>query len=561
VQTNWGGRPEARGDDELGFRAMADLMPQMVWSTRPDGFHDYFNRRWYDFTGVPDGSTDGEGWSDIFHPDDRALAWERWRRSLETGELYQIEYRLRRRDGVWRWVLGRALPARGEGGRIRRWFGTCTDIDDLKRAELALHDSEARFRSLVEATSAVVWRCPPEGLLGRDQTAWGAFTGQSPDDYEGDGWIGAIHPDDRERTLAAWREAVASGRLYHVEHRLRRADGVFLPMLVRATPIRAADGRVVEWIGVHTDVSELKRAEAALRDLADGLETKVNERTAELVRTRVALERANRGLEATVAARTEALRTANEEIKRFAYIVSHDLRAPLVNIMGFTAELEMARRTVEDFHARAVAAAPELAGGEMATLVESDFAEAIGFIRTSTAKMDRLINAILTLSRTERRVLQPEPLDMAELLEPFGRSLAHQLAQRDATLDLGPMPTIVADRLAVEQVFANVIENAVKYLRDDRPGRVAVTATEVGDDVAFAVADNGRGIDPRDFGRIFELFRRAGVQDRPGEGIGLAYVQLLVRKLGGRIAVASAPGEGTVFTITLPKRFDGEGTP
>ena len=126
-------------DSEERFRTLADTMPQMVWSTLPDGFHDYYNARWYDFTGVPAGSTDGEGWNDMFHPEDQARAWSVWRRSLDTGEPYQIEYRLRHCDGTYRWVLGRALPIRDADGRITRWFGTCTDIHEQK---LALHERE-----------------------------------------------------------------------------------------------------------------------------------------------------------------------------------------------------------------------------------------------------------------------------------------------------------------------------------------------------------------------------------------------------------------------------------
>jgi PAS domain S-box-containing protein len=130
-------------ESDLRFRTLADTMPQMVWSTLPDGFHDYYNARWYEFTGVPRGSTDGEGWNDMFHPDDQDRAWARWRHSLATGEPYQIEYRLKHADGTYRWVLGRALPIRDEdpngGGAITRWFGTCTDIHEQK---LALEERE-----------------------------------------------------------------------------------------------------------------------------------------------------------------------------------------------------------------------------------------------------------------------------------------------------------------------------------------------------------------------------------------------------------------------------------
>ncbi len=155
-----GGARELRASEEK-FRTIADTMPQMVWSTLPDGFHDYFNARWYEFTGVPAGSTDGEGWNDLFHPDDRQRAFELWRRSLETGEPYEIEYRLRHHSGEYRWTLGRALPIRDGSGRITRWFGTCTDIHAAKRdAELlALLSQELSHR--IKNIFAIV-----QGLIG-----------------------------------------------------------------------------------------------------------------------------------------------------------------------------------------------------------------------------------------------------------------------------------------------------------------------------------------------------------------------------------------------------------
>ena len=132
-------------DSELRFRTLADTMPQMVWSTLPNGYHDYYNARWYEFTGAPAGTTDGEGWNDVFHPDDQARARELWQHSLETGDLYQIEYRLRHFDGTYRWVLGRAQPIRDESGQITRWFGTCTDIHAQK---LALEEREVISQEL-----------------------------------------------------------------------------------------------------------------------------------------------------------------------------------------------------------------------------------------------------------------------------------------------------------------------------------------------------------------------------------------------------------------------------
>ena len=142
------------------FRILADTMPQMVWSTRPDGYHDYYNARWYEFTGVPDGSTDGEGWNGMFHPDDQDRAWTVWRNSLKTGEPYEVEYRLRHHSGAYRWTLGRALPMRDAEGRIVRWFGTCTDIHDAKMAseerDLVANELSHRIKNIFAVIAGLI---------------------------------------------------------------------------------------------------------------------------------------------------------------------------------------------------------------------------------------------------------------------------------------------------------------------------------------------------------------------------------------------------------------------
>lgn len=155
-------------DSEAKFQAIVNSIDQMIWSTLPDGFHDYYNDRWYEYTGVPQGSTDGEAWNGMFHPDDQARAWEVWRRSLATGEPYHIEYRLRHRSGQYRWVIGRAQCVRDEAGAIVRWFGTCTDVHDLKVAEatrdLIMHELSHRIKNLFAVLSGLV------ALSARGQT-------------------------------------------------------------------------------------------------------------------------------------------------------------------------------------------------------------------------------------------------------------------------------------------------------------------------------------------------------------------------------------------------------
>lgn len=159
-QTNEAVAKQALTETEQKFRILADTMPQMVWSTLPDGHHDYYNARWYEFTGVPEGSTDGEGWNGMFHPDDQGKAWERWRHSLQTGEPYEIEYRLRNAEGNYRWTLGRALPIRDREGNITRWFGTCTDIHEQKllmeQREIVSQELSHRIKNIFSVVNGLI---------------------------------------------------------------------------------------------------------------------------------------------------------------------------------------------------------------------------------------------------------------------------------------------------------------------------------------------------------------------------------------------------------------------
>jgi signal transduction histidine kinase len=260
------------------------------------------------------------------------------------------------------------------------------------------------------------------------------------------------------------------------------------------------------------------------------------------------LRRGNERLDETVRIRTADLTAANDEIQRFAYIVSHDLRSPLVNIMGFTSELEQATQTLVGFAQAADWPGP------VRDAAMGDIPEALRFIKASTSKMDRLINAILKLSREGRRTLASDRLAMGPLIEDMVATMRHQAKAADVDVTVGPMPTIWADRVAIEQIFGNVLDNALKYLKPDRPGRIAITSRSAGPMAIFDIEDNGRGIAERDFERVFELFRRSGDQSVPGEGIGLAHVRALVRRLGGTIGCTSTLDVGTIFTITLPVR-------
>ena len=315
---------------------------------------------------------------------------------------------------------------------------------------------------------------------------------------------------------------VAYGRLYESQRAATTAgDRAYL--LIIAGLIMACMLILGSIVLLMRRSSELEQANADVRQLAETLEHRVEERTADLAE-------------------------ANEEIQRFAYIVSHDLRSPLVNIMGFTAELEDAQRTMADYATAEDSAVPP----DVREAIVTDMPEAMGFIRAATGRMDRLIKAILQISREGRRTLTRDTIDLRALFEGIADSLSGQTDAAGATITVGDLPEVEGDRTALEQVFGNLLDNAVKYLRPGVPGEIKVTGEQRGKRVVIRVEDNGRGIAAHDRRRVFELFRRSGEQDRPGEGIGLAHVQALVRRLGGQIHVESELGEGSCFTVTLP---------
>ncbi len=276
--------------------------------------------------------------------------------------------------------------------------------------------------------------------------------------------------------------------------------------------------------------------------------------TRELTAARAEVELARSSLEERVRERTSDLGRANEEIQRFAYIVTHDLRAPLVNIMGFTSELETSVGLLSDYMAKAPQS-DDAAFNEARVAATEDLPEAITFIRAATKKMDGLINAILKISREGRRQLKPETIRLGDLIESSANAVHHQVAENGGSVSSDvQLPKIVSDKLSLEQVLGNLLDNAIKYRSHDRPIEIAIRArSATGNRAEITVEDNGRGIAESDHERVFELFRRSGAQSQPGEGIGLAHVRTMVRSLGGDITLRSKLGVGTTFIITLPR--------
>ncbi|MGO4438180.1 sensor histidine kinase [Rhizobium sp. RAF56] len=301
------------------------------------------------------------------------------------------------------------------------------------------------------------------------------------------------------------------------------------------------------WLSVVIAVSA-----ALLALLAGGAVKLVYDHAAELEAAQRQLSRANETLEEMVDLRTQSLRRANTELQTYAYIVSHDLRAPLVNIMGFTEELDRAAAIFRSYLTRTRADPSKPDDKTVVEAVETDIPEALGFIRASMRRMDNLINQVLIMARAGNRELQAERIRLSELVEECCTTLKHRIDERGVSIDVaGGLPEVHSDRAALQQIVANLLDNAIKYLDPSRVGMIAIKGWRAGTHAILEVRDNGRGIAPGDQERIFELFRRSGRQDQPGDGVGLAHVRALTRRLGGDVTVRSALGEGTTFQVAI----------
>jgi diguanylate cyclase (GGDEF)-like protein/PAS domain S-box-containing protein len=257
---------------EQRYRSLVRASAQLVWSCNADGTYSRDIDEWQHFTGQTSEQMRGQGWSDAIHPDDLDKVLKAWQRALETKSTYTIEHRIRRNDGAYRTMQVRGTPVLDSSGQVAEWVGMCIDVTEQRHAEererLAeekIRLSEQRYRSLVSASSQLVWICDADGNPKREIADWRLFTGQTSEQLTGQGWLNAVHPDDRDRTLKAWKHALETKSSYTVEYRLRRTDGVYRTMHVRAAPVLDSTGKVAEWIGMNTDVSERTLADEALR--------------------------------------------------------------------------------------------------------------------------------------------------------------------------------------------------------------------------------------------------------------------------------------------------------
>ncbi|WP_176472978.1 PAS domain-containing protein [Sphingomonas lenta] len=507
-------------ESEAKFQAIANSVDQMIWSTRPDGFHDYYNDRWYEFTGVPPGSTDGEAWNGMFHPDDQARAWTIWRRSLETGEPYHIEYRLRHRSGEYHWVIGRAQCVRDEAGRIERWYGTCTDVHDGKATETRL----AQLAAVVDQSRDFVGVADPSGRPVYVNEA-GRIMAGLPDlevalsvtmlDY--------FAPADQERIRAEALPTARDKGYWEGEAMFRRFDdGRTFPVLYNLFPVREANGRITHFATVTRDLTEKKDSERELRRLNATLETRVAERTAE----------------AQAAHEQVAQLQKLESLGQLTGGVAHDFNNLLTPVMG---ALDLIERKVggsdERLH-RIVTGAME-----------------------SAERAKTLVQRLLAFARKQH--LEPQAVDVAALLRGMDDLVRRSLGSRIETVIDAPasLDLVLVDPGQLELAILNLAVNA----RDAMPqgGRLTIAArtkqVEADDGLGLAggeyvrlrVIDTGHGMDAETARKAVEPFYTTKGVGK-GTGLGLSMAHGLAAQSGGILRIESEPGRGTAIELWLP---------
>lgn len=254
---------------EQRLQRLADSIPAIVWSAGTDGVNDYYNQPWYDYTGIPRGSLDFELATRACHPEDLAAQWSRWQECMARGEPFQGEYRIRRAsDQSWRWHLTRTVPWKDESGRVARWFGTSIDIDQQRRAETALRESEARFRNMADHAPVMLWMTEPGNQCTYLSRPWYEFTGRTEAGSLGRQWLQAVHPEDVNSLQQMALAAMSQHEAFRVDYRLRRADGEFRWVHCSAAPRFGSAGELLGYIGSIIDITARKRGESLLALLA-----------------------------------------------------------------------------------------------------------------------------------------------------------------------------------------------------------------------------------------------------------------------------------------------------
>ena len=420
------------------------------------------------------------------------------------------------------------------------------NIHSRKRTEAQLKDSEARFRTIFDNATEGIFQIIPQGgflasnpalikMLGFDDQASliAHYQDITQRLYE--------NPHDRERLLQRLNR---EGALQNFETRLKLRDGSSIWVSVNIHLVRDDQGTILYHEGTIKDISQRKQHEKLMKAQEDELRHH-RDRLKELVEERTQqLARANADLAAK-----------NDELEQIVYVASHDLRSPLVNIDGYSRELTYA---MEDLRRELATVLASDIPPAVTVLLDEDMPEALRFIRTSAAKMDKLLMGLLHLSRSGRGVLSIDTLDMNVMLSQVVDSIEYQIKDAGVEVVVNDLPSCQGDGVQINQVFSNLIGNALKFLDPLRPGKIQISGNVQEHRAIYCVEDNGIGMNPKFVPKIFEIFHRLNPAHSQGEGLGLSIVKRILDRLEGAIWVESEKGVGSRFYISLPCPVDVE---
>ena len=491
---------QALRESELKLREIIETVPGLLWSNDPDGEPNHVNQRMLDYGGMPSQEVLRRSWETFVHPADYQESIEAFYYAIQTGTSFQGVARLRRADGEFRWHHSRCEPLYDREGRIVQWYGLSVDIDDGKRAENELRESEHKLRRIVETVPSMLWSTAPDGEPTRINQRILDYSGLSLENFLNLGWKEFLHPEDFPETARAFFHAIQTGEPYEAVHRLRRADGQYRWHHARGEPLRDRDGKIVQWYGLSVDIDEGKRAENELRS------------------TQAKLARASQG--ATVA--------------ELSASIAHEINQPLAGIV-----------------ASAEACRTWLSGDK--PNVERATAAIERIIRDGGAAAD-IIQRIRALFK--QTALAMSLLQINEVIDEVRRLIQDELNRKGISpeFDLAPaLPRVLADRIQIQQVLVNLIRNGSEALEnvDDQAKRLIVRSRSTNASIVVEVCDYGSGLaDPE---KAFDPFYST---KQNGLGVGLAISRSIIQAHGGEISARDNKPQGTVLSFTLPARSE-----